>query len=117
MSFMIEGKKLLGKFESNQNKISNITGTFFDKEPVYVGKYLHTNLKLYGGKTKTDFHDRKPPKKDSPCFCLLVIVLDSAYKTKNEVDKYFPQIFLEESEYNRAGETGETFQSKGGMKH
>ena len=56
-------------------------------------------------------------KKDSPCFCLPVIVLDSAYRTKNEVDKYFPQIFLEESEYNRAGETGETFQSRGGMEH
>ena len=42
------------------------------------------------------FHGKRPPKKKSPCFCLVAIVLDFVCKVKKKDDKYYPHIYLEE---------------------
>ena len=43
----------------------------------------------------------KTTQKDSPCFCLAAIVLVSVCKMKTEDDKYYSQIYLEESWYEQ----------------
>ena len=40
MSFLIKDGKLLEKYNEIWKKVSNITKTEFDKEPVYNEKYL-----------------------------------------------------------------------------
>ena len=44
----------------------------------------------------TNFHDKKMPKRKSPCKCLSIIMLDSVIKANK---KYHPQTFLEECRY------------------
>lgn len=69
-----------------------------DKQPLYDGKYLNTELKCYNGKIDKDFHAKNPPKKSFTGFYLAEIVLDSVCKMKQD-DKYYPQIYLEECRY------------------
>ena len=65
-------------------------------EPVYNAKYLKTKIKSYKGKINTNFPNNKIPKEGSQCICLLVILIDSVYRTGKS---YYPQKFLEEYKY------------------
>ena len=42
-------------------------------------------------KTKANFHSIKLPKIGSQCICLLVILIDSIFRTGKN---YYPQVFL-----------------------
>ena len=53
---------------------------------------VNTKIKSYGEKINTNFcnekEERKVLKKDTPCKCLSLIVLDSVVKTKKK--EYYP---------------------------
>ena len=58
---------------------------------------IHNNKKkTYGDSVIANFHDKKIPKKKSPCKCLSIIMLDSVIEAKK---KYYPQTLLEECKY------------------
>ena len=50
-------------------------------------------MKSYEWKIKTNFHNYKIPKEGSQCICLLVIFIDSVYRTGKSCCR---QVFLEE---------------------
>lgn len=58
MSFAIKNKKLLEKYESIYNRISNMIGQLFDKQTVYHRKHMNTKLKSYSGNINTDFYNK-----------------------------------------------------------
>ena len=60
---------------------------------------MNTKSKSYNGKIKTDFLIKKSQKKDSDRIWLAAIVLNFVWKIKNKDDKDYPQISLEECEY------------------
>ena len=82
------------KYMSFQQRFNNSIKKVFDSEPVYNEKYL--KIKSYQGKINTNFHNDKITKEGSQCICLLVILIDSVYRTGKN---YYPQVFLEECKY------------------
>ena len=60
---------------------------------------MNTKSKSYNGKIKTDFLGKKSQKKDSDRIWLAAIVLNFVWKIKNKDDKDYPQIPMEECEY------------------
>ena len=96
MSFLIEDKKLLEKYNKIWKKVSNIIENKFGGKPVYNEKYLKTKIKSYNEKINTNFHNNKIPIAGSQCICLSVILIDSVYRKDKS---YYPQVFLEEYKY------------------
>ena len=72
----------------------------FDSEPVYGDndKYIKAKVKSYGDKVNTNFHGEKVPKENVSYQCLLLIMLDFCYQSKQKVLSY-PQTLLEEYKY------------------
>lgn len=87
-------QKSLEKYESIQNKTSNIIGKNIDKKTIHRGQHLNTKLKSYQNRLSR----QKTPKEKPHCFCLAAILLVSGSK-KNKDNKYYPQICLEQSQY------------------
>ena len=90
MSFLIKHDELLEKYIEICEKVENSIKIEFDSEPVYNEKYLKAKVKSYG-KINTNFHNNKIPKEDSQRICLLVILIDSVFRTGN---KYYSQVLL-----------------------
>ena len=64
----------------------------FDSKPIYNEKYLKAKRKFYNGKINTNFHNNEIPKEGPEYICLLVILLDSIFRT----GKNYPQVLLRE---------------------
>lgn len=62
MHFVNKNEKLLKKYESVWNKISNIIRKTFGKQLDYGGKYLDTKLKSSNDKINAGFYDKKHSK-------------------------------------------------------
>ena len=62
MHFVNKNEKLLKKYESIWNKISNIIRKTFGKQLDYSGKYLDTKLKSSNDKINTGCYDKKHSK-------------------------------------------------------
>ena len=60
-------------------------------------KYIKAKIKTIKDSNITNFHNKKVPEKKQHK-CLSIKLLDSVIKTDN---KYYPQIFLEESVYKQ----------------
>ena len=60
---------------------------------------MNTKLKSYNGKINPYYYKKEPAKANSPCYCFSAILLDTVCKIKNEDDKYYSQIYLEECKY------------------
>ena len=67
-----------------------------DSEPVNIDKYLKTKITYYEGKVNKNFHDDKVLKEGSQYIFLLVILIDSIFRTSKN---YYPQVLLEEYKY------------------
>lgn len=67
------------------------------EKPMNDGQYLHTEIKCSDDKNKTDFNKKSTRRKIS--LFLLAKILDSVCKIKSEDDKYYQQMYLEESKY------------------
>ena len=99
MYFKISNKQLLRKYYQIWKKVEKLLKIEFNSKPVYGHdeKYIKKK-KTYGDSVITNFHDKKMPKKNTPCTCLSIIMLDFVINTKK---KYYHQIFLEESKYEQ----------------
>ena len=62
---------------------------------------MKTKLKSYNGKINTYFYSKKSPKENSSCYCLATIEVHDECKIKNEDDKKYPYIYLEEWKYEK----------------
>ena len=98
MSFKVGDNKLLKKYSTIWEKISNLWNIEFDSEPVYDDndKYIKAKIKLYGDKVNTNFQGKKLPKENASYSCLSLIILDSVIRVNK---KYYPQTLLEERKY------------------
>ena len=98
MSFNINDKQLLKKYNQIWKKVEKLLKIEFDSCLVYGDddKYIKTKIKIYAGTVMTNFHNKKMPKEKAPCKCLSIIMLDSVIKANK---KYYPQTFLEECKY------------------
>ena len=98
ISLATEMVKKLNLYVYNEiwEKVKNIIKKGFDSEPVYNEKYVKAKIKSYNGKISTNFHNNKIPKEGSQFICLLVILINSVFRTNKN---YYPQVFLEEYKY------------------
>ena len=98
MSFRVNNKQLLEKYNEIWEKVEMLMGIDFESKPVYGDddKNIKTKIKIYAGSMVTNFHNKVIPKEKAPCKCLSVIMLDSAIKVSK---KYYTQTFLEECKY------------------
>ena len=92
MSFLIKNYKLIENYNEIWEKVKNNLKKEFDNEPVHNEKYLKSKIKYYNGKIIPKFRNNRIPKKGPQCNCLLVILIDSVFKTGKN---YYPQVFLE----------------------
>ena len=86
---------MLEKYNKIWVKISNSIRKRVDREPVHNEKYLKTKIKSYEGKINTNFNGEKLPKKGSQYICLLVILIDSVFRT----GKNYCPLFSEECKH------------------
>ena len=93
---MIKDDGLIKKYNEIWKKVKNNLKIEFDSEPVYDEKYLKAKINSNNGEINTNFHNNEIPEEDSECIWLLVILIDSAFRTDK---KYYPQVFLEECKY------------------
>ena len=91
LSFLIEDDEILKKHNEISEKVENSPKKEFDSEPVYNEKYLNAKIKSYNGKINTHFHDNKVQKEGFQFICLLVILIDSVFRTSKN---YYPQVFF-----------------------
>ena len=70
----------------------------FDSESVYGDnvKYIQAKINLYGDKVNTNFQGKRIPKENTSYKCLSLIILDYVIRVSKT---YYPQILLEECEY------------------
>ena len=87
MSFKINDKQLLKKYNQIWKKVQKFLKTEFDSKPVYGDddKYIKTKIKIYARSMITNFHNKKIPKEKVPCKCLSIIILDSVIKAKKSI--------------------------------
>ena len=85
MSLQVNDKQILKSYNKIWEKVERLMFTEFDSEPTYGDddKYIKTKIKSYKDSITTNFY-----KKDT-CKCPLCI------------QKYYPQIFLEECKYKQ----------------
>ena len=95
MYLLIKNDGVLEKYNKIWDKISNSIRKRFDREPVHNEKYLKAKMKSYEGKINTNFNGEKLPKKGSQYICLLVILIDSVFRTGKN---YYP-LFSEECKH------------------
>ena len=81
--------ELLEKYNEIWEKVKSSIKKEFDSEPAYNEKYLKAKIKYYNGKINTSFHKYKIPKEGSQFICLLVIFIDSVFRTGKN---YYPQL-------------------------
>ena len=88
---------LIKMMNQQENEIWSIVINNLKKEvdsgPVHNEKYLKALTKPYNGKMYANFHKNKIPNEGSQCICLLIILIDSDFRT-GKID--YPQVFLEE---------------------
>ena len=98
MSFKINDKQLLKKYNQIWKKVKNLLKIKFDSEPVYGdnGKYIKTKIKIYDGNVNINFQDKGMPKEKASCKRLSIIMLDSVVKVKK---KYYLETLLEECRF------------------
>ena len=98
MSFTVSDKKLLKRYTTIWERVSNLMNIKFDSEPVYGdnNKYIKTKIKLYGDKINTNFQGKETPEENASYKCLSLIMLDSVIRA-NKI--YYPQTLLEECRY------------------
>ena len=98
MSFKINDKQLLKKYNQIWKKVKILLKIKFDSEPVYGdnGKYIKTKIKIYDGNVNINFQDKGMPKEKASCKRLSIIMLDSVVKVKK---KYYLETLLEECRF------------------
>ena len=89
ISFLIEDKKLLKRYNKIWNKVSYGIKKEFSSKFLVSEPYLRTKVKSYKRKINTVFHNDKTSKQGSHCIFLLMILINSFLKTDKS---YKPQV-------------------------
>ena len=100
MFLMVKDKQLFKNYNKICEKIESLMRKKFDSKLFYGNddnKYIKPKIKTIKDSNITNFHNKKVPEKKQHK-CLSIKLLDSVIKTDN---KYYPQIFLEESVYKQ----------------
>ena len=98
MSFTINAKQLLKKYNQICKKVGKLLNIEFDSKYVYGdddddddddddNKCIKTKVKICAGCVITSFQKKKMPKEKASCKCLSIIMLDSVIEIKK---KYYP---------------------------
>ena len=90
---MIKDDKLLKKYNGVWDKVSYTTGKDSGSNLVYNKKYLRAKIKSYNRKINANFHNNKLTQEGSHFICLLVISIDSIFRTGKK--NYYPEVFLD----------------------
>ena len=98
MSFRVNDKKLLKKYNKIWNNVADLLDVQCDSDPVYGDneKYIKTKIRTYEDRVITSFQGKKTPKENASYKCLSLIMLDSVIRVNK---KYYPQTLLEECKY------------------
>ena len=98
MSFKVNDKKLLKKYNKIWNKVADLLNVHCDSDPVYGDneKYIKTKIRTYEDRVITSFQGKKTPKENASYKCLSLITLDFVIRVNK---KYYPQTLLEECKY------------------
>ena len=59
LNLLVHNKELLKKYNSIQDKISNVLRKEFDSKTVYGNKYIETKIKIYNTRINTNFYGNK----------------------------------------------------------
>ena len=100
MSFKINDKQFLKKYNQIWKKVKKLLKIEFDRELVYDDndKYIKTKIKIYADSMIANFHSKKMPKEKAPYKGLLIIMRDCVIEAKKN---YYPQTILEECKYEK----------------
>ena len=84
ISFKINDRKLLKKYNQIQKKVEKLLKINFNSEPIYGDndKYRKTKLKIYDGNVNTNLQSEKMPKEKVSCKSLSIMMLESVVKAK-----------------------------------
>ena len=98
MSFKVNEKKLLKKYNKIWEKIADLLNVQFDSDPVYGDneKYIKTKIKMYEDKVITNFHEKKIPKENASYNYIILIAIDYVIRMNQ---KYYPQAYLCECKF------------------
>ena len=100
MSFKINDKQLLKKYNQIWKRIEKLLKIEFDSKPVYGddNKCIKTKIITYNGSMFANFPGKRMPKEKAPCKCLSIMMPDSVIRTNK---KCYPQTLLEECKYEQ----------------
>ena len=88
--FFKKNNEFFKKYTEIRDKVSNNIKKGFDSELVYNEKYQKNNKIIsYRWEINTSLHDDGMPKYGFHCICCLVILVNSAFKVKNNIYKCF----------------------------
>ena len=98
MSFKVNDKKLLKKYDKIWETIADLLDVQFDSDPVYGDneKYIKTKIRMYEDIVITNFQGKKIPKKNASYNCIALAAIDYVSRMNK---KNYPQAYLYECKY------------------
>ena len=99
MSFHIDVKKLLEKYQAIWTKIEDFKNIELNGLPVYDDRYIKSKIRTCGNKVYTDFCSLNVPEDDTECESFTVICIDFLLVYKS---KYYLQVYLDNWTYKIA---------------
>ena len=98
MSFRVNDKKMLEKYNKIWDTIAGLLDVQFDSYPVYGDneKCIKTKIRMYEDKIMTNFQGTKTPKENASYNCSALVSIDCVIRINK---KYYPQAYLCECKY------------------
>ena len=93
LSFKVNDKKLLKKYNKIWREIADLLDVQFDSDTVYGDneKYIKTKIRTYEEKVITNFQGKKIPKENASYNCVALVAIDCVIRMNK---KYYPQTYL-----------------------
>ena len=90
MSFEVDDKKLLKKYNKIWETIADLLGVKFDSNPVYGEnqKCIKSKTTMYDYRVITNFQGTKIPKENASYKCIALVTIDCVIRMN---EKYYPQ--------------------------
>ena len=98
MSFRVNDKKMLKKYNKIWDTIADLLDVQFDSYPVYGDneKYIKTKIRMYEDRVITNFQGKKKTKENASYNCIALLSVDCIIRMNK---KYYPQTYLCECKY------------------
>ena len=90
MSFRVNDKKMLKKYNKIWDTIADLLDVQFDSYPVYGDneRYIKTKIRMYEDRVITNFQGKKKPKENASHNCIALLSVDCVIRMNK---KYYPQ--------------------------